>query len=76
VYSFVQLGPSPFCQENNFHAKYIWANIDVSLGGVLDKTRSGLDPLRVMRGMPNHPLPTQKYKYWRQIQNQNFEDED
>jgi hypothetical protein len=51
VYSFVQLGPSPFSQANNFHAKYIWANIDVSLGGVLDKTMSGLEPLRKARGI-------------------------
>jgi hypothetical protein len=28
---------------------------------VLDKTMSGLEPLREARGMPNHPLPTTKY---------------
>jgi hypothetical protein len=29
------------------HAKYICKNIDASLRGVLDKTISGLEPLRV-----------------------------
>jgi hypothetical protein len=48
VYNFVQLGPSPYCQANNLHAKYIWTNIDASsFKGVVDKLMTGLEPLRV-----------------------------
>ena len=34
VYSLVQLGPSPFCQPNNVHAKYIYSQINASLRDV------------------------------------------
>ena len=36
-----------FTEANNPHAKYIWTNINASLRGVVDKTMSGLEPLRV-----------------------------
>ena len=38
VYNFGQLGPSPFCQANNLHAKYICRKMDASLRGAIKRS--------------------------------------
>jgi hypothetical protein len=62
VYNFVQLGPGPFCEANNLHAKYIWTNIDASLKGVVDKPMSGLEPLRVAERNAKPTIANPKFK--------------
>ena len=39
---FVQLGPSPFCQPNNVHAKYTYSQINASLRDVRSNGQNGV----------------------------------
>ena len=55
-----------FTEANNPHAKYIWTNINASLRGVVDKTMSGLEPLRVTERNAKPTIANPKVQILRQ----------
>ena len=55
-----------FTEANHPHAKYIWTNINASLRGVVDKTMSGLEPLRVTERNAKPTIANPKVQILRQ----------